>query len=66
MPFVGLGRVLFAAPCDPAAGKIIGAHLNRDLITGENPDKIHPELSGNMRQYCVSIANINLEHGIGQ
>ena len=43
------GRGLFAAPGDPATGQVVGRHLHRDLIAGQNPDEIHSELSGNMR-----------------
>ena len=63
----GLGQVfLFTAPCDPAACKIIRTHLDRALITRENPDEIHPELSGNMRKYYVTVSYIDLEHCIRQ
>ena len=58
--------LLLASPGDAAAGDIIGGHLHRDLVTGENSDKVHPELSGNMRQYDVAVADIHLEHGVGQ
>ena len=57
---------LLAAPGDPAAGQVIGRHLHGDLIAGQNPDEIHSEFSGNMRQNCVTISNVNLERCIGQ
>ena len=34
--------LLLTSPCDPAAGDVVGRHLHRDLIAGENPDKVHP------------------------
>ena len=40
--------------------------MHRDFITGQNLDKVHPELAGNMRQNGVSTANIDREHGIRQ
>jgi hypothetical protein len=40
--------------------------LNRNLVARENPDEIHPELAGNMRQYDMASANINIEHRVGQ
>ena len=58
--------LLLASPGYSAAGDIIGRHLNRDLVAGKYPDKVHPELSGNMRQNDVAIADIHLEHGVGQ
>ena len=58
--------LLLASPGDPAAGDVIRGHLYRDLVAGKYPDKVHPELTGNVRQYDVAIADIHLEHGIGQ
>ena len=58
--------LLLASPGNSAAGNIVRRHLHRDLVTGEDPDKVHPELSGNMRQYDVAVADIHLEHGVGQ
>ena len=58
--------LLLASPDDAAAAQVIGRHLNGDFVAGEYPDKIHPELAGNMRQNDVAIADIYLEHGVGQ
>ena len=58
--------VLGLTSCDPTAGQVIGAHLNRDLIAGQDLDKVHPELAGNMCQNGVSVANVDLEHRIRQ
>lgn len=40
--------------------------MHRDFITGQNLDKVHPELAGNMSQYRVSVADVNGEHRIWQ
>ena len=40
--------------------------MHRDFITGQNLDKVHPELAGNMRQNGVPAADIDGEHGIRQ
>ena len=56
----------FTSPCDPAAGQVIRAHLDRNLVAGQDLDKVHPELAGNMCQNGVSIANVNGEHRIRQ
>ena len=40
---------LLSTPGNSAAGQVIGRHLHCDLVTGQNPDEIHSELSGNMR-----------------
>ena len=38
---------------------------NEYLLLADGPDEIHSELSGNMRQYRVSISNVYLECGVG-
>ena len=58
--------LLLTSPGDSAAVDIIGRHLNRNLITGKDPDKVHPEFAGYMCQNDVAIADIHLEHGVGQ
>ncbi len=58
--------LLLASPHDAAAGDVVGRHLHRDPVAGKDPDKVHPELAGNMRQYDVAFADIHLEHGVGQ
>lgn len=58
--------LLLASPGNSAAVDVIRRHLYRDFITGKDPDKVHPEFTGNMSQYDVAIADIHLEHGVGQ
>ena len=58
--------LLFAPPCDPATGQVVGRHLNCNLVTGQNADKIHPELTGNMREDDMSVSDIYLEHCVGK
>ena len=58
--------LLLASPHDAAAGDVIGGHLHRDLVAGKDPDKVHPEFAGNMRQNDVALADIHLKHGVGQ
>ena len=40
--------------------------MHRDFITGQNLDKVHPELAGNVCQNGVTVANVNSEHCIRQ
>ena len=47
-------------------GQIIGRHLNSYLVTGQDFDEIHTELAGNVCQNDVSVADIDIEHSIGQ
>ena len=58
--------LLLASPGDAAAGQIVGRHLDRDLVPGKDTDKVHPELSGNVRQDDMASADIDLEHGVRQ
>ena len=57
---------LLASPGDPALGQIIRRHLNGYLVTGQDLNEIHSEPAGNVCQNAVSIADVNLEHCIGQ
>ena len=47
-------------------GQIIRRHLYGYLVTGQDLDKVHTELAGNVGQNGVSIADINIEHCIRQ
>ena len=58
--------LLLGSPGNPTLGKVVGRNLQSDLVAGEDLDKVHPELAGNMRQNDVAIADIHLEHGVGQ
>ena len=58
--------LLLASPGDAAAGQIVRGHLDRDLVAGKDPDKVHPELAGNMGQDDMAVADIHLEHRVGQ
>ena len=57
---------LLTSPGDPTAGQIIRRHLNSYLVTGQDLNKVHTELAGNVCQNGVSIADIYLEHSIRQ
>jgi len=59
------GYLLF--PKDNSSpAKIIGGQFQRHLIPGENLDKVHPHLSGDMSQYFMAICQFHPEHGIGK
>ena len=47
-------------------GQIIRRHLYGYLVTGQDLDKVHTELAGNVCQNGVSIADIYFEHSIRQ
>ena len=66
IPTISTGNILLASPGDAAARQIVRRHLNRNLVTGEDSDKVHPELSGDVRQDDVAVANVNPERRVGQ
>ena len=55
-----------AAPGDPAAGQIVRRHLHRDLVAREDPDEIHTQLSGYVRQNDMAASDIDVEHRVRQ
>ena len=62
----GEWRGLLGSPGNPAPGYVIRRHLNRHLVAGQDADKVHPQLPGNMGQDNVAIANVHVERGIGK
>ena len=58
--------MLLASPGDPASGQIVRRHLNGHLVTGQDFDEIHSQLAGNGGQNGVAVADIYLEHCVGQ
>ena len=61
-----ISNLLLASPGDPASGQIIGRHLYSYLVTGQDLDKVHTELAGNGCQNGVTVADVYLEHCVGQ
>lgn len=52
---------LFGAPGDASLGQVIRRHLDRHLITGQNPYIIHSELARNMGNYDMSVRQLYTE-----
>ena len=57
---------LLASPGDPTLSQIVRRHLYGYLVTGQDLDKVHSELAGNVCQNGVTVANVNGEHCIRQ
>ena len=57
---------LLGTPGDPAPSQIVGAHLHRDFVAGQDTDEVHPQLAGNVSQDGVSVADVHHEHGVRQ
>src|SRR5436190_12654091 len=60
-----VGRILQAVR-DPAAGQVVGRQLDSHAVAGQDPDEVHPKLSGDMRQHFVSVLELDRKHGVGQ
>ena len=60
------GAALLASPGDPAAGQIIRGHLDSHLISREDPDIVHSELTRNGGQDGVAFPDIYQKIGVGQ
>ena len=57
---------LLGTPCDPALRQIVRGHFHRDFVTGQNADKVHPQLAGNVRQDLVAVLKLYLKGRVGQ
>src|SRR3972149_9238888 len=51
---------------DASAGKVIGRHLQFHFISGENTDEVHSHLSRDVREYHVTVLQLDPEHGVRQ
>jgi hypothetical protein len=51
---------------DATASEIIGRHFDGDLITREDADVGHPDLTADVGQHDVSIGEFDTETGVGK
>src|SRR4051812_15097444 len=58
--------VLLQAVRDPTARQVVGRKLHSDAVAGQDPDEVHPKLSGDMRQHAVPVLQLNSEHRVRQ
>src|SRR5215212_7207267 len=49
---------------DPTAGQVVGRELNPDAVSRQDPDEIHPKLSGNVGQHPVAVLKLDSEHRV--
>lgn len=61
-------KVSATSVSDPTFREVIGRHLDRDDIAGQNPDVVPPHFAGDIGQDLgfLLVRKFNLEHGIGQ
>ena len=55
---------LLEAICNTTATQVIGRKLHGDSVTGQNTDKIHTHLTGNVSQNNVVVFQFYLKHGV--
>jgi hypothetical protein len=58
--------ILFLPVGDPSPCQIVGRKLHRNRVAGQNFDEMHPHFPGDMRQYLMSVFQLDPEHRIGQ
>ena len=59
-------RSLFASPGDSALGGIVDRDLDRHLVTEQDLDIVHAELSGDMGGYDHIVRQLYLEGCVGK
>ena len=57
---------LLGAPCDTTLCQVVGRHLNRHFIAGQNPYEIHAQLAGNMGLDLMSVLEFHNEGRVGK
>src|SRR5881392_2793426 len=55
---------LLVAVGDAAPGQVVGADLDLNLVTGQDPDAVHAHLPRVVSQDLVAIGQLDLEHGV--
>jgi hypothetical protein len=49
---------------NPAARQVVGRKLDRNLIAGQNPNKILPHLPRNVRKHLMLVFELNPKHRV--
>lgn len=50
---------------DSSLGQVIGADLDGDFVPGQDSNKVHSHLSGDVGEDFVSVFQDDLEDGVG-
>jgi len=51
---------------DPPPRQVVRRKLDTDPVTGQNPDEMHPQAPGYMREHFVAIVQLHPKHRIRQ
>ena len=65
-PLSSWSGALLVAVRDTATGQVIGSELDLHLVSWEDPDVVHPHLSGDMGEDFVSVLELDAEHRVGK
>ena len=57
---------LFETLDDPALGEVIGTHVDRDAITGEETNIVHPHLARNVGEHFMPVIETDFEGCAGE
>lgn len=57
------GRLLVAVG-DSATGQVVGGELDLYPISGKDPDVVHAHFPRDVREYLVSVLQLNTEHRV--
>ena len=60
------GAPLLVSINNPGPGQVVGRHVEKNPVAGENPDKMHPHFPRDVGQDPVTIVQFNAKHGIGK
>src|SRR6266571_3478993 len=59
-------RRLLVAVHDPAARQVVRRELDRDLVTRQDLDEMHPHLARDVGQHLVPVLQLHAEHRVRQ
>ena len=65
IPFLSLAFGLLRTPGDSSLAGVIDRHLNSYLVTGQNLNIVHSQLSRYMGRYNILIGKLYLEGRVG-
>ena len=51
---------------DTTTGEVVGGELNLNLVAGQNSDVMHTHLPRDMREYLMTVFQLDAKHRVGQ
>lgn len=63
----GVSNCLLLIPVgNSTSAEVVGSQFHLHLVARQNPDVVHPHLSGDMGQHLVAILELDAKHRVGQ